>query len=57
VFAVGKSILDRSSRTDVGTLMLSYGGGGHEAAGTCQIDNDRAAAAQQELIARITNDG
>jgi nanoRNase/pAp phosphatase (c-di-AMP/oligoRNAs hydrolase) len=57
VFAVGKSILDRSSRTDVGTLMLSYGGGGHEAAGTCQIDNDRAAAARQELIGRITNDG
>ncbi len=57
VFAVGKSILDRSSRTDVGTLMLSYGGGGHEAAGTCQISNDRAAAAQQELIGRITIDG
>jgi nanoRNase/pAp phosphatase (c-di-AMP/oligoRNAs hydrolase) len=57
VFAVGKSILDRSSRTDVGTLMLAYGGGGHEAAGTCQIDNDRAAAAQQELIGRINADG
>jgi nanoRNase/pAp phosphatase (c-di-AMP/oligoRNAs hydrolase) len=57
VFAVGKSILDRSSRTDVGALMLSYGGGGHEAAGTCQVDNDRAAAAQQELVGRITIDG
>src|SRR5919107_2703725 len=29
VFAVGKSILDRSSRTDVGALMLAHGGGGH----------------------------
>src|SRR3954447_9054451 len=57
VFALGKSILDRSSRTDVGTLMLSYGGGGHEAAGTCQVENDRAAAAQQELIGRINIDG
>jgi nanoRNase/pAp phosphatase (c-di-AMP/oligoRNAs hydrolase) len=57
VFAVGKSILDRSSRTDVGTLMLSYGGGGHEAAGTCQVDNDRAAAAQQELVSRMVIDG
>jgi nanoRNase/pAp phosphatase (c-di-AMP/oligoRNAs hydrolase) len=57
VFAVGKSILDRSSHTDVGTLMLTYGGGGHEAAGTCQISNDRAAATQQELIGRINIDG
>jgi nanoRNase/pAp phosphatase (c-di-AMP/oligoRNAs hydrolase) len=57
VFAVGKSILDRSSRTDVGTLMLAYGGGGHEAAGTCQIENDRAAAAQQELVSRMVADG
>ena len=55
VFAVGKSIIDRSSRTDVGALMLAYGGGGHEAAGTCQVDNERAVAAQQELIARIND--
>lgn len=57
VFATGKSILDRSSRTNVGELMLSYGGGGHAAAGTCQIDNDRADAVLQELIAKITADG
>ncbi len=37
VFAVGKSIVDRSSNTNVGALMLEYGGGGHEAAGSCQI--------------------
>ena len=57
VFAVGKSILDRSSNTNVGTLMLEYGGGGHEAAGTCQIENERAAAAQQELVSRMVADG
>ncbi len=33
--------------------MLSYGGGGHEAAGTCQIDNDRAADVLGELIEMI----
>ena len=44
VFAMGKSILNRSSRVNVGELMLSYGGGGHDAAGTCQVDNDRAHA-------------
>ncbi len=57
VFATGKSILDRSSRTHVGELMLQYGGGGHEAAGTCQVDNDRAGAVMAELIARINADG
>jgi nanoRNase/pAp phosphatase (c-di-AMP/oligoRNAs hydrolase) len=57
VFATGKSILDRSSRTDVGALMLEYGGGGHEAAGTCQVANDRAATVRLELIGRINADG
>ena len=57
VFATGKSILDRSSKTNIGELMLEYGGGGHEAAGTCQIDNDKAEEVLKELIARINADG
>jgi len=57
VFAVGKSILDRTSATDVGSLMLEYGGGGHEAAGTCQVENADAARVQYELAGRITADG
>ena len=56
VFATGKSILDRSSKTLVGDLMLTYGGGGHNAAGTCQVDNDQAAAVLQTLIQRINAD-
>ena len=57
VFATGKSILDRSSQTNVGELMLKYGGGGHHAAGTCQVDNEQAAAVLQEIITRINLDG
>ncbi len=57
VFAMGKSIIDRSSNTDVGALMLSYGGGGHEAAGTCQIANDDAEHVLSELIERVNVDG
>lgn len=57
VFATGKSILDRSSKTNVGELMLAYGGGGHQAAGTCQVANEEAETALQALIARITADG
>jgi nanoRNase/pAp phosphatase (c-di-AMP/oligoRNAs hydrolase) len=33
--------------------MLAHGGGGHEAAGTCQIDNDQAAAVLAELVQSI----
>ncbi|MDR1849361.1 MAG: exopolyphosphatase [Zoogloeaceae bacterium] len=57
VFAVGKSILDRSSKTNIGELMLQYGGGGHHAAGTCQVENDQAEAVLQKLIAKINADG
>jgi len=57
VLAVGKSILDRSSGTNVGELMLGYDGGGHEAAGTCQIANERADDVLRVLISRINADG
>ena len=57
VFATGKSILDRGSKTDVGALMLEYGGGGHNAAGTCQVDNDKATDTLAALIKRINADG
>ncbi|OQS43970.1 exopolyphosphatase [Chromobacterium haemolyticum] len=57
VFAVGKSIINRSSRTNVGALMLQYGGGGHEAAGTCQVGNDQADDVRDELVARIRGHG
>jgi nanoRNase/pAp phosphatase (c-di-AMP/oligoRNAs hydrolase) len=57
VFAVGKSILDRSSKTNVGELCLKYGGGGHNAAGTCQVENEEAERVLGELIKTITTDG
>ena len=57
VFATGKSILNRTSLTNIGELMLEYGGGGHENAGTCQVGNDQAAAKLAEIIARINADG
>ena len=53
VFAIGKSILDRSSPVDVGAICLSHGGGGHKAAGTCQVSNDQAATVMAELIGRL----
>jgi nanoRNase/pAp phosphatase (c-di-AMP/oligoRNAs hydrolase) len=57
VFATGKSILDRSSKTNIGELMLIYGGGGHQAAGTCQVPNDQTEIVLQKLITQINADG
>jgi len=57
IFAVGKSIINRTSNTNVGELMLFYGGGGHENAGTCQVPNERADKVLHELIDTITTDG
>lgn len=53
VFAVGKSVLNRSAQVNVGSLLLEYGGGGHKAVGTCQIDNAKADKVKQELIDKI----
>lgn len=57
VFATGKSILNKTSKTNIGELMLSYNGGGHENAGTCQVENEDAAKVLGELVAKITADG
>jgi nanoRNase/pAp phosphatase (c-di-AMP/oligoRNAs hydrolase) len=57
VFAIGKSIIDRGSKTNIGELCLSYDGGGHEKAGTCQIDTDKADGVLAELIKKINADG
>jgi nanoRNase/pAp phosphatase (c-di-AMP/oligoRNAs hydrolase) len=56
VLAFGKSIFDRSNRTNIGELMLEFGGGGHAAAGTCQIANDRAESALAALTERIAKE-
>lgn len=37
---IGKSIINKSGKEDIGQLCLAYGGGGHFNAGTCQLDND-----------------
>ncbi len=56
VFAIGKSILDRGSPIKVGEVCLGYGGGGHDAAGTCQVANNRAEAVRAELIAVLSGE-
>jgi hypothetical protein len=57
VCAVGHSIFNRTSNTDVGVLMDKYGGGGHRGAGTCQLALADADAKIAEIIETIKRDG
>ena len=55
-FAVGHSIINRTSRTDVGSLMLKNGGGGHSKVGTCQVPYAEAEAVLQKLVGTMKAD-
>ncbi len=57
VFTVGHSITNRSSKTDVGKLMLSFGGGGHQAVGTCQVTENEVSETLKKCLKTINADG
>ncbi len=57
VFSPGKSILNKTSKINVGELMLKYGGGGHKAAGGCQIETSKAKQVLEELSIEINTHG
>ena len=50
VLAMGKSILSRTNPVDIGGLCLQHGGGGHAAAGTCQIPASEADALVPSIV-------
>lgn len=53
VFAIGKSIINKSCPVDIGALMYEYDGGGHFNAGTCQVENDKSEEALEDIIMKI----
>jgi hypothetical protein len=53
VIAVGHSVLNRTSKVDVGKIMLKYGGGGHFQVGTCQVPHMEADQVLTEIIETI----
>jgi nanoRNase/pAp phosphatase (c-di-AMP/oligoRNAs hydrolase) len=57
VFACGHSIVNRSSKTNIGNLMLQNGGGGHHAAGTCQVDYENAEEVLKKIVETMRTDG
>jgi nanoRNase/pAp phosphatase (c-di-AMP/oligoRNAs hydrolase) len=56
VVTCGHSIINRTCRTDVGSLMLKYGGGGHHKVGTCQLPIESADKSIEAIISRIIAD-
>lgn len=56
VFALGRSIFDRTCITDIGALCRRYGGGGLAAAGTCQIGHEFSDRVLAELLDQLHAD-
>jgi nanoRNase/pAp phosphatase (c-di-AMP/oligoRNAs hydrolase) len=54
--AVGYSVLNRTCKTNVGELMLKYGGGGHKQVGTCQVAYEDADRVIDEIVAQMKQD-
>ena len=57
VLACGHSILNRTCATDIGSLMLQYGGGGHRAVGTCQVDHHDGDRVLREVLGVLMDEG
>ena len=51
--AIGHSIMNRTSKVDVGSLCLKYNGGGHHKVGTCQFKGDFANDELQVMLSEL----
>ena len=50
MISVGHSIINRTSTVDVGSMVLKYGGGGHQQVGTCQVKYDEVDRIVGEML-------
>ena len=57
VAALGHSIFNRTSKTNIGELLGQYGGGGHRGAGTVQFPRAEAGPKIAEIIEKLKADG
>ena len=53
---IGKSIINKASKVNIGELCLSYGGGGHANAGTCQLENDVVDGELPTIISKLNGE-
>jgi nanoRNase/pAp phosphatase (c-di-AMP/oligoRNAs hydrolase) len=57
VLTCGHSIINKTSKVDIGSMMLKYGGGGHKAVGTCQVPTEDADRILEEIIQKMNETG
>jgi len=50
---IGHSILNRTCKTNIGSLCSDFGGGGHRGAGACTLDPMTADSKLEEIIRRL----
>ncbi len=55
--SAGRSILNKSSRANIGVLMSLYGGGGHAGAGACLLPQESADAQVAEIVGALQRNG
>ncbi|MDR1873342.1 MAG: exopolyphosphatase [Deltaproteobacteria bacterium] len=48
--AMGNSIINRDSQANLGSIALHFGGGGHEAVATCQIDSQEVEETLKTIV-------
>ena len=52
VITVGYSIINQSATVNVGSMLFSYGGGGHNKVGTCQVAYEDADKAIADIVSK-----
>lgn len=56
VLTCGHSVTNRTCKSDIGQIMLQYGGGGHRQVGTCQVSPESADEVVAEVVAQLRAD-
>jgi len=56
MISCGHSVVNRTCKTDVGSLMLKYYGGGHFQVGTCQVPGGEADSIIEEILQKLHSD-
>ena len=56
VFTVGYSVLNKTCKSNIGSLMLQHGGGGHEKVGTCQVPTENWEEVLEVLISTLVSE-
>ncbi len=51
--AVGYSVINKTGKVDVGSLMLKYNGGGHKVVGTCQFTDESMHEDLPKMLAEL----